>query len=59
MTYAKLKTLHKLLSEYRAELRSGPVNKPSEAEPLAADIVAVIVQRIKGEAEDAKPEDKY
>jgi hypothetical protein len=59
MTYPKLKTLYKLLSEYRADLRSGPVNKPTEAEPLAADIIAVILQRINGEAEDAKPEDKY
>lgn len=56
MSHKHLKTLHKLLSAYNAELRSGPVGKSTEAEPLAADIVGLILRRIKYDVEDSAPQ---
>jgi hypothetical protein len=56
MTHEKLKRLHKLLSEYSADLRSGPVGKSDEAEPLAADMMFPILRRIKYDIDDSAPD---
>jgi hypothetical protein len=58
MTHEKLKRLHKLLSEYSADLRSGPVGKSDEAEPLAANMLSPVLTRIKYEIADSAP-DQY
>lgn len=56
MTHTKLKTLHRLLKEYNADLRSGPVGKPMEAEPLAADMVSILLRRIDYDVQDTLPQ---
>jgi hypothetical protein len=56
VTHEKLKRLHKLLSEYRADLRSGTINKPNEGEPLAAEMLTPILIRIKYEIEESSPQ---
>jgi hypothetical protein len=56
MTHQKLKTLHKLLSEYVSELRSGPVGKPGESEPLAASMLSPLITRLKYDIEDSLPQ---